>query len=442
MERLPRTEDPAGDRPARRLARLVRGPVRHPGSHAVYTGNNRVRLLRGGDELFPALCNALERARREVWLATYIFHDDAAASTVAQALCRAARRGVRVRVVIDGFGSFATIAALLPLLRQAGAQAVVYRPLHRWWSLLQPGQFRRLHQKLCVVDERLAFVGGINFLDDRLDVRHGWCEAPRLDYAVELSGPVVLPIEQTVRALWTRASFGRDWRDELAAFAQSEHPVAMARRFLRRAQTQRWKGMAQAAADMRPVRVAFVSRDNLRRRRTIEHSYIEAISRARERIDLVTPYFYPGQSFRRALCDAAERGVRVRLLLQGKVDYRIAALAARALYDELLSHGVRIYEYTPAFLHAKVAVVDDDWATVGSSNIDPLSLLLNLEANVVVRDHRFTTELAQELDAAFAVSHEVRPEATGASWWRPLRRGIVAWGAYVYLRVAGVTGRY
>ena len=96
----------------------------------------------------------------------------------------------------------------------------------------QPGQFRRLHQKLCVVDQRLAFVGGINFLDDRLDVRHGWCEAPRLDYAVELAGPVVLPIEQTVRALWTRATFGRDWRDELAGLARSAHPVAEARRFL------------------------------------------------------------------------------------------------------------------------------------------------------------------------------------------------------------------
>jgi len=109
----------------------------------------------------------------------------------------------------------------------------------------------------------------------------------------------------------------------------------------------------------------------------------------------VCPYFYPGRLFRRTLRGATRRGVQVRLLLQGKLDYRIAGLAAQVLYDELLAHGVRIYEYTPAFLHAKVALADDDWATVGSSNIDPLSLLLNLEANVVVRDAAFNRTLAQ-----------------------------------------------
>ena len=154
------------------------------------------------------------------------------------------------------------------------------------------------------------------------------------------------------------------------------------------------------------------------------------------------PYFYPGRSFRRALRGAARRGVQVRLLLQGKVDYRIAALAAHALYDELRHHGVRIFEYTPAFLHAKVAVVDDDWATVGSSNIDPLSLLLNLEANVVVRDADFSASLAASLQRAFDVSREVvgAPERTG--WRRWLHRGVVAWAANLYLRVAGITGRY
>jgi cardiolipin synthase len=159
-------------------------------------------------------------------------------------------------------------------------------------------------------------------------------------------------------------------------------------------------------------------------------------------VELAVPYFYPGRAFRRALRHAARRGVQVRLLLQGKVDYRIAALAARALYDELRANGVRIFEYTPAFLHAKVAVVDDDWATVGSSNIDPLSLLLNLEANVVVRDAEFAASLRSSLERAFALSLEVSgmPERTG--WRRWLHRGAVAWAANLYLRVAGITGRY
>ena len=206
-----------------------------------------------------------------------------------------------------------------------------------------------------------------------------------------------------------------------------------------------WRGVPPGVAPAQaaePVRAAFLVRDNVRQRRTIERSYVEASHAARTRIDLAVPYFYPGRSFRRALLQAGRRGVRVRLLMQGKVDYRIAALAARALYDELRDHGVRIYEYMPAFLHAKVAVIDDDWATVGSSNIDPLSLLLNLEANVVVRDAAFSAALAERLEAVFAVSTEVVGAPQRRGWRRWLHSGMVATIATLYLRVAGVTGRY
>nr|WP_047197479.1 cardiolipin synthase ClsB [Caldimonas brevitalea] len=410
---------------------------------AHFLGGNTVRLLRGGAALFPAMCDAMARARHEIWLATYIFHDDPAAIAVADALCAAAQRGVRVRVIIDGFGSYATLPKLLPRMRDAGVRVVVFRPIKGWWSWLRPGQLRRLHQKLCVVDGQRGFVGGINIINDLLDLRHGWSEAPRLDYAVEVQGPTVMPIEQTVRAMWTRAHLGRDWRDELATLARSPHRLARLKRLMRRLQTTRWADLGPAAAEPRPQRVAFVVRDNLRQRRTIERSYVEAILRARQRVELVSPYFYPGRAFRRALRLAARRGVQVRLLLQGKLDYRIAGLAARVLYDELLAHGVRVFEYMPAFLHAKVAVVDDEWATVGSSNIDPLSLLLNLEANVVVRDRGFVEQLGQELETAFAAAHEVtRPELGVPTWWSRVRRGLVAWCAHVYLRVAGATGRY
>jgi cardiolipin synthase A/B len=185
-----------------------------------------------------------------------------------------------------------------------------------------------------------------------------------------------------------------------------------------------------------------VVRDNLRQRRAIERSYLDALQRARTRIDIVCPYFYPGRVFRRMLRSAARRGVSVRLLLQGKLDYRIAGLAAQVLYDELLAYGVRIYEYTPAFLHAKVALADDDWATVGSSNIDPLSLLLNLEANVVVSDAAFTRTLAAAFESALADSREVTAPPVAAGWLAALRRGFVAWTAHWVLRVAGLSGRY
>jgi cardiolipin synthase len=406
-----------------------------------FTGGNEVTLLRGGDSLFPAMRQAIAGALHEVWLAAYIFHDDATALEIADALVAAAQRGVYVHVVIDGFGSNATLPLIEPRLAAGGVAVAVFRPLHRWWSWLQPGQLRRLHHKLCVVDGDVAFVGGINIIDDRLDLHHGPTDTPRLDYAVQVRGPVVTPIEHTSRAMWTRAMFGRDWREEIASIVRNPEPMTEVRRLLASLRSLA-RGKPAPQLPLPPVRAAFVVRDNVRQRRSIERSYVEAIGKARERVDLVSPYFYPGRAFKRALQRAARRGVRVRLLLQGKLDYRIAGIAASVLYDELLRYGVQIHEYTPAFLHAKVAVVDDDWATVGSSNIDPLSLLLNLEANVIVRDAAFSRELAREFDEAVAVSREVTRPALRHGWWPTLQRGFVAWCAHVYLRMAGITGRY
>lgn len=411
------------------------------GSQPSFTGGNAVRLLCGGDALFPAQIEAIDRAEHEVWLATYIFHDDEAGAATAAALRRAALRGVRVRVVVDGFGSKGSLAWLQGQLEGAPVALAVFRPIRRWWNWLNPGQLRRLHQKLCVVDGRIGFVGGINVIDDRVDLHHGRTETPRLDFAVSVGGPAVRAIEQAARAVWTRAWLGHDFGDEMRAMIRSASPARRARRLMRRIRMPRGEHRRRDPSRLAPVRAAFVLRDNLRQRRTIERAYVEAIRGATARVDLVTPYFYPGQRFRRALKDAAKRGVQVRLLLQGKVDYKIAAMAAHALYDELLGHGVQIYEYTPAFLHAKICVVDNDWATIGSSNIDPLSLLLNLEANIVVRDAPFAGDVAREFDAAVAKSRKVeRPDAQGLRGF--LGRALVAWVAYVYLRVAGLTGRY
>jgi cardiolipin synthase len=405
-----------------------------------FIGGNRVELLQGGDALFPRMCAAIDAAEREVWLATYIFYSDDAARRVADALVAAARRGVAVHLVVDGFGCLGTLAALRGWLQGTPVRLEVFRALDRWWAWLQPGQLRRLHQKLCVVDEATAFVGGINIIDDRLDLNHGRTDEPRLDFAVELRGPLAQQVRATARAMWARAHLGRGWREELRLLLRSETPLNETLTLLRGLRVRPQRQAATAA--LQPVLAAFVVRDNFRLRRAIERSYIDAIRDARHRVDIAVPYFYPGHGFRRALRRAARRGVRVRLLLQGKVDYRIAAMAARALYDEMHGQGVRIFEYTPAFLHAKVAVIDDDWATVGSSNIDPLSLLLNLEANVVVRDHAFAQALSARFEAALALSVEVTVVPARRGWRAWLQRGLVAWFANVYLRVAGITGRY
>lgn len=402
-----------------------------------FTGGNEVTLLRGGDELFPRMHAAIRQAHREVWLATYIFHHDDTSLALADALIAADRRGVRVRLVVDGFGSGASLRRLHERFAGTGVAMAVFRPMDRWWRWLQPGQLRRLHQKLCMVDGDVAFVGGINVIDDRLDLHHGRTELPRLDFAVELRGGLVDLVGQSVRAIWSRAWLGREFDDALLDYV----PL---RRRLGLWVTQLWRGpqrLPTPAEPMTPVCAAFVLRDNLRRRRTIEHAYADAIAQARSTVDIICPYFYPGQRIRHALRRAADRGVRVRLLLQGKLDYRLAGWAAEALYAELLGHGVEIYEYTPAFLHAKVAVVDGIWATVGSSNIDPLSLLVNLEANVVVRDTAFAARLSGEIDTALAVSQRVS-ESGGQGLRAMLRRAVVAWFAYVFLRVAGAAGRY
>ena len=433
------------------MASMSDGPERAPqAAHesawyaqrdALYSGGNEVTLLTGGDQLFPAMHAAIGRARHEVWLATYIFHDDIAGRTMADALVAAAQRGVRVRVVVDGFGSKATLATLRRWFDGTGVALAVFRPIDRWYSWLQPGQLRRLHQKLLATDTEQAFVGGINIIDDRIDLNHGATPEPRLDFAVALRGPVVGPVAQTARAMWSRAAFGRDWRDEVRALARSAEPVARAKSLMRRLRITATPAET-ADEEVLPMHAAFLVRDNLSQRRAIERNYIDALRRARERIDLVSAYFYPGRAFRRTLGNAARRGVQVRLVLQGKLDYRFAGLAASVLYDELLSCGVRIYEYMPAFLHAKVALVDDDWATVGSSNIDPLSLLLNLEANVVVRDAEFSAALGAAFEQAVAVSREVTALPLARGWGGALRRGFVAWVAQWYLRLAGITGRY
>jgi cardiolipin synthase len=434
-----------------------------------FLGGHDVRLLGGGDELFPAMEQAFAAARQEVWLATYIFCDDPAGRRMADALIATAARGVAVHVVVDGFGTSGRIAVLRHWFAGSAVRLEVFRPLERWWAWLQPGQLRRMHQKLCAVDGQVAFVGGINVIDDRFDIQHGWSEAPRLDFALALEGPVAADVQHLTQALWTRAAVARrGWRHEAALLARSAEPVQRTLELVREMRTrppspghrarralgwlravvvgppngERRADALRALARLPPVRAALVVRDNLTQRRAIERAYIEAISRARSHIDIACSYFYPGRLFRRALRRAAQRDVRVRLLMQGRIDYRIAALAARVLYDEMLACGVRIHEYTPAFLHAKVAVVDGHWVTVGSSNIDPLSLLLNMEANVVVLDPDVAADLQMRLDAAFAASAEVTapPLPRGLRGWAS--RGAVAWIANLYLRVAGITGRY
>ncbi len=331
---------------------------------------NRLTLLENGAAYFPDLLASLDGARREIHVETYILEDDPVGRAVADALARAARRGVLTRLLLDGFGSRALPSAFLEALRGAGVEVLVFRPDHG--PRLRRTRLRRMHRKLVVVDAGVGYVGGINFIDDfnGRDLR-----APRQDYAVRVEGPLVADMADAARQLWRR--------------------VTWSRLGLRRGEGVWLRPRVEAAGDQRGQ---FLTRDNLRRRRAIEAAYMHAMHRAREEIFIANAYFMPGVRFRHALIDAVRRGVRVVLLMQGHSDHPFYQLAARALYRHFLENGLEVYEYHASELHAKVAVIDGRWATVGSSNIDPFSLLLAREANLVAHDARFAGELRASLE--------------------------------------------
>ena len=369
-----------------------------------YLAGNRITLLKNGAEYFPALEAAVARARERIHLESYIYRDDEAGQRITQALIHAAQRGVKVHLLIDGFGSRPLPLGLLERLRNAGAEVLIYRPEVSRWRLRRY-RLRRLHRKLALVDSSMGFVGGINVVDDVVSPDL----PPQYDYAVAVEGPLVGEMFAAVRRLWN-----------LVAWSQ-----------LRPRSRDHERRLAVAPAGK--VHAQFLLRDNLRNRRAIERAYLHAIGKARHEILIANAYFLPGTRFRRALIAAAERGVRVVVLVQGRTDHPMANYAKQAFYAQLLRAGVEIHEYQKSVLHAKTAVIDGVWATVGSSNIDPFSLVLSREANVAVYDHDFASELRasmqQEIEQGAV---RVMPETMKAL---PLHKRFLIWLSFGIVRV-------
>jgi cardiolipin synthase A/B len=379
-----------------------------------FTAGNSVTLLRNGAEYFPALTDAIANAEREIWIETYIFADDETGRAIADALVAAATRGVSVRVLVDGWGARHYLTRPLERrLVEGGVDLLKYRPeVHPWH--FRSHRLRRLHRKLCHVDERVAFVGGINIIDDMNTPGH---TPPRVDFAVRVRGPMLVPVIQTMQRVWAIV--------EIAQLRSSDVPLFPDE---------------QPAESVGTQVAKFTIRDNLRHRRDIERAYLAGVRTARREILIATAYFFPGVRFRRALISAAARGVKVTLLLQARVEYRLLHYASRALYGQLLTAGVAIQEYHRSFLHAKVAVVDSRWATVGSSNIDPYSFLMSREANVFVRDAAFAGELRVELLQMIESGSRPVPPQDWANRSRLVKA--ITWIAYGVVRVAMGMLRY
>ncbi|MDI3354389.1 cardiolipin synthase ClsB [Pseudomonas sp. UYIF39] len=348
-------------------------PIREPGVVDVeygWQGNNRLELLENGEAYFPRVFEAMRQAKTEILLETFIVFEDKVGDELQEVLIAAAQRGVRITASFDGFGCGELSTGYLTALSEAGVRIQIFDPAPKHLGI-RTNWFRRLHRKIVVVDGTIAFIGGINFSADHLA---DFGPEAKQDYSVEVQGPAVADIHHFALLQCGRPARAKYW-------------------WQRRRQRR-----SELAFTDHDGQVRLVYRDNGEHPTDIEEVYRQVLRSAQRRVVIANAYFFPGYRLLREIRNAARRGVDVRLILQGQPDMLAAKLAARMTYDYLLKSGVQIYEYCDRPLHGKVALVDEDWCTVGSSNLDPLSLSLNLEANVLIRDRAFNRDLFERLE--------------------------------------------
>jgi len=285
---------------------------------------NHITLLQKSEVFFQAVEAALHEAVHEIYLESYIFENDNSGRRITEALRRAAVRGVKTHLLIDGFGSNRLPQTMIDYLENAGVMVRKFRPKISPWTFRRR-RMRRLHRKIVVVDVKIAFIGGMNICDQEPTPEQ---MEPCFDFAVSVEGPLVKAIYASCCRVWSHVTRTR-LRSALSRNKSNNLP------------------QPQSPGTMR---AAFLVRDNFRHRRDIENAYLQAIDQARTEIIIANAYFLPGLNFRHALCAAAGRGVRVILLLQGKMDHPMFHFAARALYGNFLDAGIEIYEHHKAFL--------------------------------------------------------------------------------------------
>jgi cardiolipin synthase A/B len=363
---------------------------------------HRIRVLIDGVEAFPAMLQAIAHARQYVHLETYILRADRTGRTFAAALSERARAGVQVRLLYDGFGAFPLSSAYLADLRRAGVQTLEYRPLRRrrwtWKKWL-----RRDHRKILVVDGEYGFVGGINIADDYSP--RGFGGKNWRDTHAVIQGPLVSDLEEMFRTTWHDAG-----GEAYPAFP----PVAS-------------ESVAVAESELAMA----VGTDLAGRRGVIRRHLVHAIRRARRYIYIANAYFVPDRGLRRALRRASRRGVDVKLILPGESDVRSVQWAGERTYAGLLRDGVNIHLWIGTHMHAKTVAIDDAWATIGSYNLDYMSLFWNMEVVVEIVGEstpvRLREQFARDLESCEALDYKTWRHR---SWWRRLR----SWFFYRFRR--------
>ncbi len=374
-------EDPQDRLPRRKqsLGRLLRATTGAPVSSA-----RSVQLLSGGAATFAALHAAIAAAQRHVHLAYYIFEPDRVGLALLDELVAAARRGVHVRLLVDAVGSPRLRRRHVAALREAGGEVALFHPFRL--AGLRPLLNLRLHRKMVIVDGHVGFTGGINVTQRQ---HEGLDPHAFHDLHLRFEGAAVV---------WLQTIFAEDW------LYATRHPLDEA-------------GLYPENAPG-PVAMQIVGSGPDGLWEAIHRVHLQAISDARERIWLATPYFVPGEPALYALAGAALRGVDVRVLVPRRSDTLLVTFAARSYFDELMEAGVRFYEYQPTVLHTKALLVDDDCVLLGSANFDMRSFRLNFEVCAAIYDKSAAALLAHQFERDFSQSRRVaRPRRVD-----PMRR--------------------
>ncbi len=354
---------------------------------SVYNGNS-VELLRDGEEAFPEMLAAIDKARHFILFEVYSFGEDQVGRRFQEALERKARKGVRVFVIYDAIGSLLTSRSFFDRMSFAGVQIAEYHPLAPWkpyWNW-----FRRNHRKILLVDGNISFIGGLNASED--DGPRSWGGRGWRDTQVKLEGPIIKELASVFWESWQRC------RGDIAEIRPEDviHRSA--------------SGGTPPGAAANGVPVSLVSSSGLRNRHSIRRSYKYAINKAKNFIYITNAYFLPGRSIYRRLIRAAKKGVRVVILTPSQTDHPLVRWASWALYRHLLNSGIEIYEWQPSVLHSKTAVIDGVWSSVGSHNLDHRSLHYNLEINVNILGTEFGGKMKQMFEKDLESSRRITLE--------------------------------
>lgn len=331
-----------------------------------YTSHNKAKLIRGGEAYFTLLVQLIEQAQQTIHLQTYIYDEDETGLVVAEALIAAAQRGVAVYLVADGYASQDLSDTFIQRLEKGGIHFRFFQPI------LKSEHFyfgRRLHHKILVVDARHSLVGGINVSNKYND---GFGAQPWLDWALYAEGEIAPELVRVCLELWTKVK-----RERKKLLGQAQPPVEL-------------------PSQECPIRLR--RNDWVQKRNQITNSYLEMFKNARSHIYIMSSYFLPGMLVRKKMARAARRGVKIKLVLAGVSDVKLAKHAERYIYRWIFKNNIEVYEYNQTVLHAKIATYDGKWSTVGSYNVNNISAFASIELNLDVNEPGFAQSMQQHME--------------------------------------------